>query len=86
MSYERVRGQDEIDAMSPAERRAYDEAQARLVFGASYERDKYGNPIETGIGSAKQQTAQHRAAQAREAERLRMNAAIDRAAAERSQG
>jgi hypothetical protein len=76
--------QEDVDKISPAERqqffREYEEINALVVFGHDYQKDKYGNPIEQGIGSPKQQTAQHKAAIAREEERRRRMAAVDRIA------
>ena len=36
-----------------------DEARAQFVFGVDFKRDRHGKPIEQGIGSASQITANH---------------------------
>ena len=66
------KSQEEIDAMTPAERKAYDLEQTKIVFGHDVQFDAKGNPIEQGFGSAQNQTVQHR--QALERERARQRA------------
>lgn len=51
--------QDELDAMTPAERKAYDEQQRLIVFGHDSRKDRHGNPVEQGIGCAGRETANH---------------------------
>jgi hypothetical protein len=55
-----------------------EEEMAKRVFGHDYRRDKHGNPIEQGIGSASQQTEHHKRYAAKERERQLL---IDAAAA-----
>jgi hypothetical protein len=42
---------------------------AGRVFGVGHQLDKHGTPIEQGIGSAAQQSAQHKAAVEKERQR-----------------
>lgn len=46
----------EVQAMTPAERAAYDELQRKIVYGHDSKVDDEGNPVEQGIGSAQQPT------------------------------
>jgi hypothetical protein len=48
--------QEEIDAMTPAELKAYAIEQQKTVFGQDHKIDRDGNPIEQGLGSAAQPT------------------------------
>jgi hypothetical protein len=43
--------QEQVEAMSPAELKAYQLDQQKVVFGHDHKVDKHGNPIEQGIGS-----------------------------------
>lgn len=43
--------QEEIDAMSPDELKAYNRGQQDIVYGSDAKRGKNGKPIEQGIGS-----------------------------------
>jgi hypothetical protein len=47
---------EQIAAMSPAERKDYDDLQRRIVFGNDSKVDDEGRPIECGLGSASQPT------------------------------
>ncbi len=51
--------QQEIDAMSPAELKAYRRGQEDIVYGGDAPRDARGRPVEQGIGSALQPTENH---------------------------
>lgn len=53
---------DEIAIMTPDEIRAWREAEMRNVFGHDVKFDANGRPIETGIGSAGNETESHFAA------------------------
>ena len=53
---------EELSWMTPEERAAHWEAEARNVFGADYKRDKHGRPIEQGRGSKLQPTVNSMAA------------------------
>jgi hypothetical protein len=49
----------ELAMMTPEERARHATNAARNVFGADVQFDKQGRPIERGIGSAAQPTANH---------------------------
>ncbi len=51
--------QEEIDAMSPAEFKAYKRQQEDIVYGGDAPRNARGRPVEQGIGSALQPTENH---------------------------
>ena len=51
--------QEEIDAMSPAELKAYIAGQRDIVFGSDAPRDGRGRPVGHGIGSPLQPTRNH---------------------------
>jgi hypothetical protein len=65
----RPQGLDQIASMDPATRRAYEAVAEENVFGRGFQRDAAGRPIETGIGSPANRSAQHLAALQAEAER-----------------
>jgi hypothetical protein len=65
----RPQGADQINAMSPEVRAAYEMAQEKNVFGETFERDAKGRPIERGIGSKHNMTANAKAALMRDDER-----------------
>jgi hypothetical protein len=58
--------QDDYSALSAAEKKAFWDLQDDIVFGHNHVKDKLGRPIEMGIGSAMQETANSKAALARE--------------------
>jgi hypothetical protein len=69
-------GPDQLMAMPPDVRAAYESAAATYTFGVGFKRDENGVPIEMGIGSPGNTTAQSRAALAKfEAETARLKAA-----------
>jgi hypothetical protein len=51
--------QDEIDSMTPAERKVYEEQQRLIVYGHDSVKDRHGNPKEQGIGCQGRETANH---------------------------
>jgi hypothetical protein len=53
---------EELEEMTPEERKLHFEAEARNVFGHDYKRDSKGRPIEQGLGSPSQPTRQSMAA------------------------
>jgi hypothetical protein len=68
----RPRDPGEIAAMTPQQRKQYEHELQIAVFGVGHRVDADGKPIEQGIGSAQNQSAQHKAAIAREKERARL--------------
>jgi hypothetical protein len=51
---------EELEEMTPEERKLWAENERKNVFGYDYKTDpKTGRPIEQGIGSAQQPTRQH---------------------------
>jgi hypothetical protein len=56
---------DDLAAMDPQTRQAFDDAEAAAVFGVGFKRDAMGRPVERGIGSAANLTPSARAANTR---------------------
>lgn len=50
---------EEIEAMTPAERREYETGQARIVFGFDHRKTRRGEPIEQGYGAPGRETENH---------------------------
>jgi hypothetical protein len=65
----RPQSSDQIADMPPDVRAAYELAEEKNVFGADFQRDAKGRPIERGIGSAHNMTANAVAAKKRDEER-----------------
>jgi hypothetical protein len=42
---------EELEVMSPEEKRAHFAEEEKIVFGHNFQRDRTGQPIEQGIGS-----------------------------------
>jgi hypothetical protein len=50
---------EEWDELTPAEKRAHLVQEEKNVFGHDVKHDRHGNPIEVGIGSKSQPSANH---------------------------
>ncbi len=61
----RPQGRDQVASMPPDVRKAYEMAAARYTFGNDVQFDAKGKPIENGIGSPGNMTAQAREALAK---------------------
>lgn len=49
---------EELDAMSPAEKKAHAAEEEKIVFGHDFKKVK-GKPVEVGIGAPGRETANH---------------------------
>jgi hypothetical protein len=72
IDFNRVRNEEELAELTPEERRLYDEAQTRIVFGHDYKNRirPDGSIQENGIGSELNQSIHHRIALQKEQERI----------------
>jgi hypothetical protein len=52
---------EELEVMSPEEKRAHFAEEEKIVFGQNFQRDRHGNPIEGGIGAPGRESVNHMA-------------------------